>query len=1197
MSQSVTVDDQELEFLERMDTGNASSVGGGAESPEMNDKPLVASLHEEMKLQGSILDKLSQGQNMLAEAFANIGGAKSLHKFSGTFSLDDGESVESERVDTDLDYTDAWPSVEVTVSMNEVLRFDLQELTFDADFGISLDWIDPKLIRGVHYQYSAEQGKFELMRILRNVDDDLHFFNPSIFIDNGKSEPEAVDCLPQIVDEIFSDGRDDVPWLTKRFRFLGTLSCRHVNAKYFPFDVEGLNIRISSHDMRGVTSLGMPRRVTLLEPQLRKALRMRQRKLGLHRGWHWAVQTDEAMSHCWREPDDGGDSLGVGEMQVLAVGGMASQEGESYIYYIVLRRRWYPRYVMDFVLNILQVVVAMFSFWVPFTDDMLSNRMSITLTVMLTLVAAASTRPPVIDSLPYPTLHDHYGQFVAFCVVLIGVGNWLVFVNCWGMYREEGEDNIFDKDLWMVVENEKPSILPGMEDLCQLGWCVSSQFDCTILLLMTVLLLISIVALFVTAQMHRITTLLRIKHQVDAPDCHPGKYSRLVLCHTGFELVLRPDVLSWAIHAAVLPYPKLFWRVWCCFRQLRLNAFRLCGCCRMTPRRPVTDRPFHAIDAQELLLEATQRMKETKDNLPQISRFHVKLSPFEVFRVLDVGSGELGFYSYWLDQQSRCVRADGIVDKLKYKKNHTFVDQFMSESDGARQLSRHILVRFGICSEADLVDVQEVLDSPKAGRVSVHSEAAKLTALHIPGAPERDSSTEKIDGTIGTRCASSPMAPEKEKSGTGHARKKLLMCLTGANRQMLRDDASGRARLQDFIRNVNDRLEKFGLECVAYSPEDVDEAMYELWATEWVVQHGDLDVSSMKLQKAYRTLKNGHSAARVTWEEVLREFADLRAEDDLVEAYRKAGKGHPSVKVRRKSSRSLTTAEEFSEMDLDNNGVITREEFETAHTQAIPMSVICSNFYACFEANPPLLRALLRARLFSGTLSAGSGSSQVTLRCASSLETSQVHSLPLGNRTPLVSMTLTRGHEDALFSKRMPATREIARELLCGQAVTGRDRDQPLPKETKAAWSEDGPVPERRLELWEQLVERCAEERGLPYEQRGLYVGISAVYYAAKLAKCDGLILERDIFLAHLEKRRDELVKEGSLEGRGLTNLTLVIVLVRFVLHKTALIVCKRTWTVGEGGVTQADFLATWTLGLYLKHSGVMGVPLRILGS
>jgi len=104
----------------------------------------------------------------------------------------------------------------------------------------------------------------------------------------------------------------------------------------------------------------------------------------------------------------------------------------------------------------------------------------------------------------------------------------------------------------------------------------------------------------------------------------------------------------------------------------------------------------------------------------------------------------------------------------------------------------------------------------------------------------------------------------------------------------------------------------------------------------------------------------------------------------------------------------------------------------------------------------------------------------------------------------------------SLLSTRLPQTRVLAQELLCippASRPSGRTGRHASFTETKAAWSEDGPVCPERLEQWRELVTTCADESHFPTEQRGLFVGISAVYYAAKLAVCEDKVLKRDEFL------------------------------------------------------------------------------------
>eukprot|EP00928_Gymnodinium_smaydae_P008522 TRINITY_DN13101_c0_g2_i1.p1 TRINITY_DN13101_c0_g2~~TRINITY_DN13101_c0_g2_i1.p1 ORF type:complete len:1186 (+),score=269.39 TRINITY_DN13101_c0_g2_i1:291-3848(+) len=1123
------------------------------------------------------LERLARGQEELSAAILSL-----------IESRENGAD-DANGVDIDLDYTDSWPEVEVSVVINEVLRFDLHDLTFDADFTVFLDWKDEKLRRGDHYQYNAEHAKFELVRTLQHcMDDDFHFFNPNVVIDNSSLDPDFSDKIPTVRDEVTNDDGVDVPWLSKSFHFLGTLSCRHADAHYFPFDLQGLLIRIVCPDMAGVTSLGQRRRVTLSEPKLRPALRAKAKTMGS--SYMSSIPSSEVMCHAWKCGSDGSSTLDVGELQVMAMGGSYKPEKAHYDIYIVMRRRWYPRYVFDVFIQNLEVMIACSSIYVPFNTDTLANRLSISLTILLTVVSASGSRPPAVESVPYPTLHDTYAQLMVLCSIFITLGNVAVFQICWGTFRESGEVDRWDSALNMVVSDLGFKSIFGPEACEESSACFGgSVIDCALVYFTLGLLVLALVVCFVKAQMNRISTLLRIKHEVDAPDLSPGKYSRLVLCKYGqdvFEFRPRNDFLAYAVAAGVLPFVPWFWKCWKGIRKLRQKVLRCWN---------VQNDSFHACDAEALLDAATRRAEEMKKNLPQMSSFHIKLSPFDTFRVMDVGSGEMGFYAYWLDQGMRNVRSSGTADKLKYKKGCTFVDQFITDPNGVHELVDEVSNRF-----AESLGSDAVSDSPRTfpgspdEYASPTSESAEHalrmaasdddnqrpdTAVSIPG--RLDETQDSLGSSWGT--ASSPLGKDAlavsavakfktkgkplqqsrlTRTGTAglnkstvsleqRRKRKILMCLTGANRQMLRDDFEGRASLDAFVKSVNKGIDVCGgMEIITFSPDDRDEAMYELWATEWVVQHGDLDVGDMKLDKTYRTLKRGQADATATLDEVLKEFADLRAEYDLQNAYIVAGGG---------------------DRKLDDEQV------------EIPASVRCSAFYDAFDANKRLLCALLRARLFAGTISAGSGSSQVTLRSSGSLDTSQVHSIPVGNRTPLVNAKITPGHMSTLFNKLHPRTKQFAEQLLCSGMPAGKCT------ELQKAWGEDGPVDPKSLETWEQLVRSCCEDFGLPNERRGLFVGISAVFYAAKAAKCDQQILDRDVFLTKLRAKRTQLMGDGGTKGRDLANLTLVIALVESVLHRTARIVCKRNWKVGD-----ADFVATWTLGMYLKHSGVMGVPLQV---
>ncbi|CAK0870644.1 unnamed protein product [Prorocentrum cordatum] len=1237
---------------------------------------------------------------------------------------DDDRSRMSEKIaDMDLDYQDAWPNVEVTIAINEVLQLDIKEMTFEADFAVYLDWVDPRLKPGVHYDYNAEKGKFELAPTLQKqlLEDrgSYSVFNPFLEIANEKKLEKKTSPAISIVDEQTEDGKD-VPWLCKKFEFIGALHCPQVNARVFPFDVQGLQIKVQCAELEGVTSLGQPRTITLLEPRLRRATRQRERLRSRRARMRmiWADTSDEnqCMSHMWRLNDEDGEAFGFGEMQVLAMGG--TELGSLYAFHVVLQRQWYPRYVADFVIQNLQVLLASTSLWIPFNVDTLANRMGIALMVLLTLVASTNTRPAMIDTVPYSTLHDSYGQFMVLLILLISVANWYVFVNCWGFYRTPGEDDYWDADLHMVVNTIRDGMMPDA-GLCQEGFLGASRLDTYIFMIQLIAQFLLIWGILIQAQMARITTLLYIKCQLDEPAQNPGENSQLVLCDNGFEFMRREDISDCSRRAGLLPFTGCFIWLWGHARHLRR---------KLEPFWPMEDGTFHAMDFLRRIKRADElRALAKTDFAPGISNFRGYMPRTETSRFLDVGSGEMGFYSYWVDQDTGLLGIDGGQDKLKYKKGCTFVDHFVDAPDGPQDLAREIAERFKLAAlsserpsggrptstwtSADSGRARKAQQSIVVGRATEGplspiadspSEALDCVVPVLPSVPSavETPELEERDGSLASctsprrttaakgdsfveRCTSSKLPGAKKK------KMKLFMCLTGANRQMLSEDSSGRQKLRAFVKALNKHLEALGVECVEFSPQDKDEAMYELRACEWVVQHGDLDVKYMRLGGNYRNLQHGWEDGLTTLEEVLREFRWLNVEKELTAAYDAAaeapGAGLPCVEeemeeeeeeeelglhvdevakaeaeVNRSTGSSLqvlpppeprsnqrTTsdptgrrasradpAEAARDLRKARSSVGDLRAGTPAGVRPERAVVRCRDFYSQFESSMPLMRALVRSKEFVGTMSAGSGSCQVTLRetfvprltrgatlargasLAPAGARKCLASIPLGNRSPMTAMRLKLdgGEEDddaSPLSKNLPMTRQRTLALLGPKAVpeaAGRGllrqrparqrRSTALPTgfkdaaygnpgvyiTTQPAWPEDGPVSRELLEEWRDLVVCCAEEVDVPRGQRGLFVGITAFFYAAKLAGCEDRILEKSEFLDALEAKKEELLESGGT-GRDLANLTLVAALGDHVMHNKAKIVCKRTWLCSEPERSEPmKVVATWTLGFFLRH-------------
>ena len=91
--------------------------------------------------------------------------------------------------------------------------------------------------------------------------------------------------------------------------------------------------------------------------------------------------------------------------------GIVGGQGQTYECVIVVMRNW-RQYRFDYLIQIAQVISAAASFYVPFSEEMLAQRLSITLAILLTLTLFTKERPPVIEEIPYSTIHDEFQQFM-----------------------------------------------------------------------------------------------------------------------------------------------------------------------------------------------------------------------------------------------------------------------------------------------------------------------------------------------------------------------------------------------------------------------------------------------------------------------------------------------------------------------------------------------------------------------------------------------------------------------------------------------------------------------------------------------------------------------------------------------------------------------------------------------------------------
>jgi len=294
---------------------------------------------------------------------------------------------------------------------------------------------------------------------------------------------------------------------------------------------------------------------------------------------------------------------------------------------------------------------------------------------------------------------------------------------------------------------------------------------------------------------------------------------------------------------------------------------------------------------------------------------------------------------------------------------------------------------------------------------------------------------------------------------------------------------------------------------------------------------------------------------------------------------------------------------EFSDlMDSEIDRVFMEAKFEQAALSSASSPggnfADSSAISEVIRASPQLMRALVKTRLFNGTLSAGGGSCQITVkpdheervqnsnsrRASISqgqsqkqvMRTSEFHSVKLGNKSP--STTGTLGY---------------------------------------AMWPSSEPMSQNLIDLWRGHINTVLDGMDFPPKLqgnlRGVYIGISSVFYAASAAGCAEALLPKAAFLGCLDRKLHEMLakppkpaeKNGEMVYNHLTfsNLVLVHEVVKRVLAETAWIVAKRKWkaqpasletmdgnpnggqSVWGGEEPLPEYVATWSLGFFLSQA------------
>eukprot|EP00746_Dinoflagellata_sp_MGD_P021353 gnl/MRDRNA2_/MRDRNA2_149852_c0_seq1.p1 gnl/MRDRNA2_/MRDRNA2_149852_c0~~gnl/MRDRNA2_/MRDRNA2_149852_c0_seq1.p1 ORF type:complete len:425 (-),score=77.39 gnl/MRDRNA2_/MRDRNA2_149852_c0_seq1:35-1309(-) len=235
----------------------------------------------------------------------------------------------------------------------------------------------------------------------------------------------------------------------------------------------------------------------------------------------------------------------------------------------------------------------------------------------------------------------------------------------------------------------------------------------------------------------------------------------------------------------------------------------------------------------------------------------------------------------------------------------------------------------------------------------------------------------------------------------------------------------------------------------------------------------------------------------------------------------------------------------FASADQDATGSLTEEELGRALAKcgfSLPSAglhklfseididhsgtVNREEFKMGLESGNESLLGLAQRAFFMGTISAGGGSCQLTLS-AGATSNVQLFSAPVGNRVPL---------KRKMFSD---------------------------------------PVTPEELDTWATCVRDALRAAECPRGLTGLYVGISAIFHAAKACGVDNRIVCHGEVIQALNAG----LRADPSDSRRLANFVLVRELLSYGFSSGAVFIFKREWQVQD-----SKHVATWTLGMFVAQ-------------
>mmetsp|Transcript_7912 Transcript_7912/g.18529 ORF Transcript_7912/g.18529 Transcript_7912/m.18529 type:complete len:921 (-) Transcript_7912:12-2774(-) len=329
---------------------------------------------------------------------------------------------------------------------------------------------------------------------------------------------------------------------------------------------------------------------------------------------------------------------------------------------------------------------------------------------------------------------------------------------------------------------------------------------------------------------------------------------------------------------------------------------------------------------------------------------------------------------------------------------------------------------------------------------------------------------------------------------------------TGQHRSMITEKSDVRERIIMFLRELEESMRQtLGVPVCfrLFVPSGEYEAELELRSVQWLMSQTDLGMGKALTPQMYEK----------TFAWMSRNMAIQTARRPSAASMRSTMSDPMKIVTKHTAQAQLRAMGVPPSVTLLLDSTALKDPFTVEDLQAAAES-------------DRLLQPLIRSCSFSGTISAGGGSCQLTLGSGSSKNLAQLYSMPIGNRSPSTG---------GLF----PAKGEITEE--------------------------------KRME-WTQQVKGMVGS-SFPAKLSGFFVGISAAFHAAKAAGiADRFVSQREA-IAGLNTKIQGL---DPTDSRSISNLILVREIIDGVFDEESSFLFKRNWTVGE-----STYVAGWTLGLY----------------